>query len=113
MAMEKQRRLVMVLLAKSKHGQLDWRPTLSNEVFQVASKDNTVRISDDEADGYRISIFNSDGQLVESFGPDSLAEGTPVGWVKVFGELFDLARRTALGTDKVLDDLLKSLGSSD
>jgi hypothetical protein len=88
---------------------LNWKTTEAEGVFQASLADYTVRLDmrrSRMADGdeYFVSIFNWGGELVEELG-DEDAEGM----FPVMKELYELARRQALGVDKAIDSILKDL----
>jgi hypothetical protein len=116
MKMEKQSRLVDSLLKRTKGGSLEWKPALDDGAFQVSFKDNTVRVrlnNTGTSTTYYIDLINAEGTTVESFHDGELDEdaGFEVNtkWYGKMGELYELARRNALGSDKILDAILNDL----
>jgi hypothetical protein len=116
MALDKQLKLIQLLIGRTKDGSVEWRPTPDQKTFQVVFKDTSLLLrqtpssmTPDEYD-YEGRIVNSDGIVVERFSDaDFYAElGGPIGY-KLMHELFDLARRKALGTDKVIDSIIDEL----
>jgi hypothetical protein len=113
--MEKQAQLTRLLLRKSRKGEIDWRPTIHDNTFQVAFKDNTVRIVQrDEDPAYAIYVANSEGTVVDHFSYEELTEaGAALAfdetWFTILRDLYDLARRTALGSEKIISDILSEL----
>ena len=124
MALEKQRRMVDLLLTRSKAGQIDWKTTIDDQTFQVSFRDNTVQIvqlprQDTEFD-YRITLINDSGAVIDAFtdlelfnDQKNLPEVQRRSYYKMMGELFEIARRTALGSEKVLNSILKELGDDE
>ncbi len=117
MALEKQGRLVKALLKRTRAGEVDWKPTVNENGFQVSFKDNSVLIERverprEEVVDYRISLINSEGAVVEQFTDvelnEDLGSETSSGssWFKSMNDLYELARRTALGSDKILNEIL-------
>ena len=105
----KQRKLVQSLVNLTRVGSIDWKPSLRANVFQVSFHENTVRIGlkegrRQEEGGIMIQLVNSDGVVVESFtNVDLQAKHTcinPQPWFPIMMDLFDEARRSALGADK-------------
>jgi hypothetical protein len=119
----KQRKLVQSLLNLTRVGSIDWKPSLQANVFQVSFQENTVRIGlkegrRQEEGGIMIQLANGDGVVVESFtNVDLQAKHTcinPQPWFPIMMDLFDEARRSALGADKeihemVIDEILFDL----
>src|SRR5271163_1720833 len=121
----KQRKLVQSLLNSTRVVSIDWKPSLQANVFQVSFQENTVRIGlkegrRQEEGGIMIQLVNGDGVVVESFtNVDLQAKHTcinPQPWFPIMMDLFDEARRSALGADKeiherVIDEILFDLDS--
>ena len=121
----KQRKLVQSLVNLTRVGSIDWKPSLRADVFQVSFHENTVRIRLKEGrwqeeGGIMIQLVNGDGVVVESFtNVDLQAKHTcinPQPWFTIMMDLFDEARRSALGADKeihekVIDEILFDLDS--
>lgn len=119
----KQRKLVQSLLNLTRVASIDWKPSLQANVFQVSFQENTVRIGlkegrRQEEGGIMIQLVNGDGVVVESFtNVDLQAKHTcinPQPWFPIMMDLFDEARRSALGADKeiherVIDEILFDL----
>ncbi|WP_089729312.1 hypothetical protein [Candidatus Thiosymbion oneisti] len=121
-----------VLLTKTRQGRLTWVPTEKLDVFGVDFPDYSIRIAhrvvreipdrvvreiptgETVMDNYKVEIYNSEGRLVEAATSDEmkdeLHEGINI--AEVLKELYELARRQALGIDNALDDLLSRLSSA-
>ena len=120
MAYEKQQNLVIKLAKLTQTGSVDWQQTLDDTVFRLSFKNNSILISladskDDTADVI-ISLLNESGQIVERFSDNDLrGEGIsqPVegGWFKFMLNMYEKARRSALGSDQVLDSIIKEIDS--
>jgi hypothetical protein len=120
MAMEKQKRLVDLLLQRTKQSHLDWHEAIASNAFQVALSDTTVRIratptaiADEEGvHDYWIDLVNGNGTVVDTFSDMNLHYDTAVRTGEWFGkmrDLHDMARRKALRSDEVLDQVLSEL----
>jgi hypothetical protein len=116
-ALEKQRRLAELLIQKTANGEIDWKETAEATVFQVSFATTTLQIStrwNQEAGepDYLVSLLNEVGTVVDSFSDNDLQDKlTPPGtWFRRMEGLFHSARRSALGSDKILDDILSELG---
>jgi hypothetical protein len=122
MAMEKQKQLVELLLKRSKQNQLDWQEAIPSDAFQVALSDKTVRIratpdtDDPGAYDYLIELANSDGRVVDEFSHMTLyySDATRTSeWMTKMRDLYDMARRKALRSDQLLNEVLSELGDND
>ena len=100
----KQKKLVQSLVNLTRVGNIDWKPSLRANVFQVSFHENTVRIGlkegrRQEEGGIMIQLVNGDGVVVESFtNVDLQAKHTcinPQPWFPIMMDLFDEARQTA------------------
>jgi hypothetical protein len=119
-ATENQKRLASLLISKSGKGELEWQPSVSENSFQVSIKSNTVRLAevpsrdiDSESPDYVISLINDQGIEVDTFSDIDLNATEAQGqknWYRQLKNLYVTARRTALGSEKVLSDVLRDLG---
>jgi hypothetical protein len=118
-AFDKHGKLVEGLLAKSDTSGLEWRATPTDSAFQVSFANSSVRIKEKTTSAgaaglYTIELINEDGQVADSFTDEELDrffEGK-IGakYFRAMHTLFERARRAALGSDKVLDNILRQLG---
>src|SRR5262245_14080820 len=118
--MEKHKSLVKLLIKNSDRPDfgkpLEWSPGVEENSFQVSFKDNSVRIAlGNNARGralYRVELINSEGVVVDAFDDEDLDVAAPqeYEWFKNLRELYDMARRRALGADEVLNQILGELG---
>jgi hypothetical protein len=114
MSMDKQLTLVQRLLSKTKDGHLDWRES-AGRAFQVSFKDNSIvleRAGNNYAD-VLVSLVNGNGDVVETFNDDSIRAEFGSENAGLLFELYEMARRTALGSEKVLNAILKELDDDD
>ena len=118
MSFDKHGHLVESLLDQSHAGALEWKPTARDSAFQVSFRANSLQISEnqhpefvEEGVYYMISLINSEGLTVDTFTAADLRD-LPDGknYWSMMREIYQLARRTALGADKVLKDILGELG---
>jgi hypothetical protein len=120
MAMDKQRKLVELLFKRTTDGMLEWSEALPKDTFQVSMSDKSIRIrateslTHEDANDYEISLLNSEGKVVDTFTDNELAaeqsEPSAKGRTyRLFRELYDMARRTALGSEKILNEILSEL----
>lgn len=93
------------LLRATLSGSLQWtKPSRGTTIFVVQIADGAsaqvVSVDGDGVAPYRLDIRNSQGDIVES------KRDTNGTWLK---ELYEAARRNALGTDKVINSILDAL----
>jgi hypothetical protein len=122
-ATDNQKKLATLLVSKSAKGELEWQPSVSEDSYQVSIKTNTIRLAevpsrdpDSESPDYVISIINSEGREVDTFSDIDLNQTEQQGqknWFRQLRGLYVTARRTALGSDKVLGDVLRDLGGGE
>ncbi|MET4717415.1 hypothetical protein ABIF63_001521 [Bradyrhizobium japonicum] len=124
MSLDKPRKLIDVLLRRTKKGEIDWQESLGNDTYQVSFKDNSLQLSVGPtklqgADGlaYTVSVLNSEGDVADRFTDEDLDkdEFGSIGreWYDRLQELHGLARRWARGADKVLDEILREVDDDD
>ena len=121
MAMDKQKRLVTLLSKRTIAGLLDWKETINPDTFQLSLANKTVRIRktrsrEEPNDDFQVELLNSEGQVVDAFTDDELTNSPddPDGerelhWYNTLRALFDMVRRTALGSEKILSEVIKEL----
>ena len=92
--------LVQFVLQKTKDGKLQWE-VLGDDFYQAPIGDNVVTI-DSQRRTYSFTVRNSLGQIVDRldavFGEGDILES-----------LFNMARRQALKTDEILEDMMTNL----
>ena len=109
-------RLVKRLVAKTRTGELDWRPGVDGTTFQLDLPPGVLFISRDlfEEDDrvgvhYQLDICDEEGFPAESVNADydrHREDGPLV-------ELYEAARGRARGSQKIVDGLLNALGGGD
>lgn len=110
---DKHIQLLEKLYDKTASGERRWKETIEKGIFQISSPNYTVQIS--QSDGIeRISIVDDDSEVIESFSyhdvrQASIDDSQKQNLLTKFEELYQLARRQALGAEKALDDLLEYL----
>jgi hypothetical protein len=131
MASKKYGSLVRRLVDKTNRNELGWRESPMPEVYQVSFSRYSLKISEvQEArqDSYVISVLNSDGTVIDSFSdadldvkPDQLGLirtefsnqlTVNIPFSALLRDLYQKARRQALGADKALDEILNELGNN-
>lgn len=101
------------LYSKSIKGELDWEQNDIEDVFQLAFANYTVNISTRQAYNSPdidiiIAIYNEDGNIVERVLDTDLTNSINHPY-KVFNEIYNNARRKAMGVDSALDEILDIL----
>lgn len=113
MAYEKALKIIERLHRKTQEGELEWEEGPNNETYQVSFPDYSITIESisdlSTAEEYEIVIRNSDGRVLERFSDLDVPKIQDTSGTKIFEEIFNQARRYALGTDKALDDILGAL----
>jgi hypothetical protein len=118
--MDKQRTLVGLLLKKTRRGELEWSEGIAKDSYQVSLSNNTIRIrpisnrETEELNDYEFSLVNRDGKVVDTFSDveigHTMGEGpTRNKFYADVSELYEIARRTALGSEQVLNEILSEL----
>jgi len=112
-------RLIERLYDRTAAEGLPWQETEVDGVYQITFSTFSVSLSKrrslhpDADKDYWISIYNSDGKLIDEvsdleFPPDFVLNGKqPFVYME---ELYEMARRTALGVEGVISQILAHLG---
>jgi hypothetical protein len=109
--MEKQRRLVETLLERTMNGLIAWKETADNGTYQVSFASNSVQIKEggeNNAD-FVIDLINDEGVVVDSFSDVDIGGSMPAKYFVMMKDLYQRARRIALGSEQILDDILGEL----
>jgi len=111
-------RLIQQLLARSNEGKVKWEKTVNSAVYQAAFPHYSVRTFSrfnpevDEND-YFLQIFNEEGELVEEISDGDLhvmlGQTAVPNAFKIMKDLYEVARRTAMGVEAALDTILAEL----
>lgn len=123
MALEKHALLIDRLTDRTGKAQVEWKQSVVDSAFQVSFGENTLRMREiarqesSECD-YFLDLINADGAVVESVSDVELdAEARAQGralqgtatWYSKMRNLYETARRSALGSDKIINDILDHL----
>lgn len=96
------------LLERSRKGEVAWEETARENQYQVSSADTSFRIAHDDRyssdRGYSLSVTDERGLVLESLNSFGQANEKLV-------ELYNMARRRALGVEERLERALKGLES--
>ena len=100
--------IVDALLRRAKGGKARWEQDTSTS-FISAGADYSIRVGIESGDQFThdqflIEIFNASGEVIESHTPNFVDELRDE-----LSDLYEIARRSALGVDDILDNVLKDL----
>jgi hypothetical protein len=112
---EKRWDLIRRVHQRTKSGQLKWETTPTSGIFMTTIGKFILSImEDDDRDGpnYRMQLRNSDGIIVDQLHPGEFG-GIAEAPYPIFRDTYEFARRSAMGLDKALDDILGELGDTD
>jgi hypothetical protein len=113
---EKYGQIVDRLVARTSRREIEWRETAHPEQFQVSFPNYSLTLQQrtrrDGSVDYIISIINASGTTVDTFTDEQVDATVGGKYFQAMGELFEQARRQALGADEALDQVLKELGST-
>ncbi len=120
-AYEKLATLAHALYQRTLKGEIDWEVTVSDGVYQASFSNYSIKIllekskSVPDVEDVRISVFDQNGAEIESFTDVDIADE----WKKRFSHVsdsfdgmqgtYEIARRSALGTEKAIDQILSEL----
>ena len=109
---DKRVQILQLLQKRTGDGEIVWEQRSTNAfVAQVGS--SVVQLEEipsrsPEPD-YKVSLFNEDGDLAESFTDVTLYDELDERFYSTMQKLFVAARRSALGADKTFDDIISAL----
>jgi hypothetical protein len=119
MATKAQARMIDKLYQKAEHGGIVWKKSFDDGSFQVSFSKYIVKIAliprrgQDEPD-ILITIFDSGGEVVDTFTDIDLTvmeDSGEIFYPKML-RLYEIARRSALGSDAAIDSILSDLDSA-
>ena len=96
--------------------RLIWEKTVNAGVYQVVFGVHSIQVSKREdlddwgrllGHSFSIEIYDEEGTVIEEISSRDLEESAS----QKLKELYELARRQAMGVDKILDSLLSELES--
>ncbi len=119
MAYDKRTALVLRVCQSTDRNEISWQETEAEGVFQADFPDYSIRVSKrsvsrGEAPDIILAILDSEGTILDEVSDDEVSED--IGVQKAYPMMLDLyetARRIALGVEKALDDLLGLLPVSE
>ena len=111
-----QLKLARLIFDKTHAGLLPWESSPAADTYQCALPNGVIRVAhySDSRMYISLEIIDDRGRVVDSFTDDDLTESNyppfnGAGWYSTFNEIFELARRTALGAEQVLSKLIDDL----
>jgi hypothetical protein len=112
--MEKQRRLVETLLERTINGLITWKETAEDGTYQVSFASNSIQIKEGGPNNNDIvvDLINDEGVAVDSFSDRDIEQSETAKYFMMMKDLYQRARRIALGSEQILDDILGELTQS-
>ncbi|HYA40870.1 MAG TPA: hypothetical protein VEF34_06180 [Syntrophobacteraceae bacterium] len=120
--MNKTANFIGQLYAATIEDKIQWDKTVEENQFQTSFTNYSIKIGlyqggYDDVDNYELSVINSDGIEIAKINPNDVESFTfrykqgeqPKSSYRIFREIYEKARRTALGIEQALDDLMTSL----
>jgi len=108
--------LVERLHERTLNNRLLWEKTVDVGVYQVVSGVHSIHVAKREdrdswgnliGHDFALEIYDEEGTLIEEIGAKDLEASA----LEKLKELYELARRQAMGVDKIIDSLLSELES--
>lgn len=116
------RALISRLSDLTHRGKVSWEETPKKDTFQLPFRNFTVQLSvvpsktdRDEMD-YRIRIMNQEGSVVEQATDVELEQNSDKPkhyYLRLMANLYEGARRNAMGADQAVRELLSELDEAD
>jgi len=106
-------RLVETLLLQTEAGTLQWAQTERSEIFQASFPRYSIRVYPDNnrsalQPDYFLQILNEVGEIVEEVSDPDLRDVMELAFTKM-QNLYEGARRSAMGVESALDEILDFL----
>lgn len=116
--------LAFRLHLKTVNGSIDWKETVTVGVYQASFTNYSIQISiqpseTNEGEDVKISVIGGEGNEIESF----LDVDIQTSWLRDLGsaaspyemmyETYEIARRSALGTEEAINKILSELEDDD
>lgn len=108
---ERMARLLDLVWDRTRKGEMPWRDTTDDDVFEANLSGNSFGIAEQGHDKYRFSVYDSQGrclEFIETYVGEQWKPETRSSNEKL-ADLFDIARRQALRIEENLDDLIRAL----
>jgi hypothetical protein len=107
--------LVRKLTQYTQSGKLQWETTPTDGIYQASFPNYSVRLfhrpsADQEgALDYWLEVLDEQGAVVDEFSDTALQQTGFTGAYKFMENLFQSARRSAMGADRAIDSILSAL----
>lgn len=101
--------VVQRLIDRTRKNEVDWQSTEKRDTFQAAFANASIRLSKPNAALLQIDVYNEEGTLIDSATDEDLVAYISNGAFTEMKEMFNLARRRAMGVDDTLNALLSEL----
>lgn len=117
MVNEKTVELITRLHKNTLAGKIPWQRSANKAAFEAAFPRYSLQISEeskrDQLD-YVVTILNDEGLEIDEFSDVDLSgrfpqKAPPGGWFTLMDEIYDAARRQALGADQAIETILSEL----
>ena len=114
--------LIKQLKFRTDKGKMRWGEAVESDTYQVSFSDFTLKINKREdpfsdAPDYIVTITDDQGKVIEEFTDEELdsldSTGEGAQYYRLMREIYETARRYALGTEDVVESILKSLSDED
>jgi hypothetical protein len=93
----------------------EWRVDAGDRFVWGRPQTASISIESRDKDGeppYRLLLFNASGDKVEELTSQLVGEDEPAAWNEPLATLYRAARRSALGADDLIDQLIAALPSA-
>jgi hypothetical protein len=98
--------LVERMHERTKARRLSWDKNPKGN-FETSFPNYTVELSEDSDWNIWLYIYNDEGEVIDTVSDEMLRQSTPRG--AKLAELYTMARRTALGSDEAIENLISAL----
>lgn len=109
----KAEQFVRRICAKTMDGALRWQRMSTMGLFQTIFSSYILQFGffqTHDGDFYQMQLFDGDGDLLDSYRDDDFGRTASLDSMQeVMKEAYDVARRSALGVEKAIDDILEEL----
>ena len=109
---EKLLEIAQKLYKRTKEGSISWSLTDNDNIYQVDVSEYIIKISKEQLSVepiFNLNIFNLSGVFLLSINSKEIETISEIPAATAMNEIYQIARRQALGVDKAIDDILKSL----
>jgi hypothetical protein len=110
MAEDRLAEIAKLLLEKTKAGDLSWEKTSKKGEFQVPFARYVILLRG-SSDFPNLLLTDQDGDIVEDLSSSKAMNYPGYQTFEELKQLYEAARRRALGADEALDEILKTLRS--